>query len=620
MKEKTLPTSDEKNVAAKIISRWLDMDEHPDDAADIIRNILEKFIPGIEHAYIQKKFPIGATVLPNDSLPRFLVDMMGVEIFEGDVGMEVRKYLLRSMLNKKPKKIKMLYKKSKFRVEPIPEIDVDLAFKVLTNSRKTRWKPGRQFAQNFVNMFGFPSVFAGITSEPTPERVEEVFSRTPYHELADFQKNMKNQILEILESKTNSKRGIVSLPTGAGKTKIVVEAVVEFWKKKPPDVRFILWIAQTDELCEQAFACFKQIWEEKGIAGLSLNIFRAWKGKGIPDPGESGIIVAGISQLSRSVGKSSTFGEDTDLSRAVEHIGAVFVDEAHKSWAPEYRRTLSEIGIKTSPSVYERIPMIGLTATPERTATGETMKLHKFYGNRLICPNDAYDPRSDHDNQFDLSWSSINETRKKLTELRYLAYPCYHYEKPGEEFDMLDKEAEFFKESHMLDTSLFQRMGTNSNRNATTYKILKKWVIDKKRQVLFFGANKHQALLMSRFLEDDGIHSATITGETRYGARKAHVKMFREQEIQVLCNYDVLTTGFDAPQIDTIMIARPTDSRIVYQQMVGRGLRGPMFGGTEKCDIITLEDKIRDNMNYEIELGYMKYRDDLKYKDLSEKS
>ena len=91
---------------------------------------------------------------------------------------------------------------------------------------------------------------------------------------------------------------------------------------------------------------------------------------------------------------------------------------------------------------------------------------------------------------------------------------------------------------------------------------------------------------MSRFLEDDGISSATITGETRYGARKSYIRMFRENEIQVLCNYEVLTTGFDAPKVNTIIIARPTYSRIIYQQMIGRGLRGPKFNGTEECDII----------------------------------
>ena len=59
-----------------------------------------------------------------------------------------------------------------------------------------------------------------------------------------------------------------------------------------------------------------------------------------------------------------------------------------------------------------------------------------------------------------------------------------------------------------------------------------------------------------------------------------------------MCNYNVLSTGFDSPKIDTILIARPT-SLISYQQMVGRGLRGTEFGGTSECLIITVRENIR---------------------------
>ena len=73
---------------------------------------------------------------------------------------------------------------------------------------------------------------------------------------------------------------------------------MEFWRDGAgPDTRFIMWIAQTDELGEQAVACFRQLWEEKGSAGDRLNIFRAWGGRGIPYPEETGLVVAGIDQL-----------------------------------------------------------------------------------------------------------------------------------------------------------------------------------------------------------------------------------------------------------------------------------------------------------------------------------
>ena len=58
----------------------------------------------------------------------------------------------------------------------------------------------------------------------------------------------------------------------------------------------------------------------------------------------------------------------------------------------------------------------------------------------------------------------------------------------------------------------------------------------------------------------------------------------------VLCNYGVLTTGFDAPQTSCAVITRPTDSLVLYSQMVGRVIRGEKAGGNKEADIITVVD------------------------------
>jgi len=60
----------------------------------------------------------------------------------------------------------------------------------------------------------------------------------------------------------------------------------------------------------------------------------------------------------------------------------------------------------------------------------------------------------------------------------------------------------------------------------------------------------------------------------------------------ILCNYGVLTTGFDAPKVEAVVIARPTDSPVLYEQMIGRGMRGPLNGGTVECRIVDLIDHI----------------------------
>jgi superfamily II DNA or RNA helicase len=64
----------------------------------------------------------------------------------------------------------------------------------------------------------------------------------------------------------------------------------------------------------------------------------------------------------------------------------------------------------------------------------------------------------------------------------------------------------------------------------------------------------------------------------------------------------VLTTGFDAPQVTHVIMARPTVSQVMYEQMLGRGLRGPKFGGTENCVVVDCEDNYpggRPDVGYE---------------------
>lgn len=69
----------------------------------------------------------------------------------------------------------------------------------------------------------------------------------------------------------------------------------------------------------------------------------------------------------------------------------------------------------------------------------------------------------------------------------------------------------------------------------------------------------------------------------------------------MLTNYNVFTEGFDVPQVDAVYVTRPTYSPNVYQQMIGRGLRGPLNGGNEKVLIVNVADNIA---NYGEQLAF----------------
>ena len=86
--------------------------------------------------------------------------------------------------------------------------------------------------------------------------------------------------------------------------------------------------------------------------------------------------------------------------------------------------------------------------------------------------------------------------------------------------------------------------------------------------------------------------TAFIDSNTPTVVRRSMIELFKQKKIEFLFNFGVLTTGFDAPKTDCIVIVRPTTSEVLYEQIIGRGLRGPEFGGTEECDIIDFADNI----------------------------
>jgi len=83
-----------------------------------------------------------------------------------------------------------------------------------------------------------------------------------------------------------------------------------------------------------------------------------------------------------------------------------------------------------------------------------------------------------------------------------------------------------------------------------------------------------------------------IDGTTDRKIRSKAIKDFKDGNVQLICNFGILSAGFDAPKTDLVFIARPTVSLVLYSQMLGRGLRGPAIGGTEDCKVITVRDNI----------------------------
>jgi superfamily II DNA or RNA helicase len=225
----------------------------------------------------------------------------------------------------------------------------------------TRW--GTEAARAFVLELGFPEAFAVAQSA---RRDAELWVSGPIHlpDLHDYQASVVAGLRSLIESGSGRRRAVVSLPTGGGKTRVTVQAAVELVLNPPGPNRSVLWIAQTDELCEQAVQSFRQVWLNRGAPATDLRVVRFWGGAGNPSApaaGEPTVVVASIQTLNSRI--------DHETLRWLKTPGLVVVDECHHAITKSYTsvlRWLDALPQRPGAPAKDEPPFIGLSATPFR--------------------------------------------------------------------------------------------------------------------------------------------------------------------------------------------------------------------------------------------------------------
>jgi superfamily II DNA or RNA helicase len=130
----------------------------------------------------------------------------------------------------------------------------------------------------------------------------------------------------------------------------------------------------------------------------------------------------------------------------------------------------------------------------------------------------------------------------------------------------------------------------NSDRNQLIVGAYKQFASMRKKTLLFAAGCDHGKELL-RLFSAEGITCDYIDGNTDKEIRRNIVAKFRSGEIPLLINVLTLTTGFDVPDTDTIMICRPSKSRILFEQILGRGLR--LADGKTDCLLIDIIDIVK---------------------------
>ncbi len=432
-----------------------------------------------------------------------------------------------------------------------------------------RWNTAE--ARAFVDSIGFP---AGFAESPESRREPEEYISGPIElkPLHDFQEEVYEGVRELLNQSSRRRRAVVCLPTGGGKTRVIVEAAVRQVLAPMGERRFVLWIAQTDELCEQAVQAFRQVWLNLGAQRTNLRIVRFWGGHPNPAVQDTSLPIVIVANIQTMSSRMEAIGEAWK-----RQLGLVVIDECHHAIASSYTSLLHWLDAQgAKPEVIEP-PIIGLSATPIRMNNDESAQLARRFDERLL-PNDQ---------------SALHDRLRRqgvLSEVDYETLESVAQLLSTEVSDLnklADQRKEF--EFDRLIDAISQRLGNDAQRNALLVDYIRQ---AQERSILLFTNSVSHAAEMSARLNLAGISAAAISGETPKAAKRYFLDRFQRGDIRVLCNYSVLTTGFDAPKTDMVIISRLVFSRVRYMQMVGRGLRGEKNGGTARCRIVTVLDNL----------------------------
>lgn len=334
--------------------------------------------------------------------------------------------------------------------------------------------------------------------------------------LREYQKRAIDMLYAWFEK--NAGHPCLVLPTGSGKSHIVAalcKDAVQNW----PETR-ILMLTHVKELIEQNAQKMREHWP-----GAPLGIYSAsLRRRQLDEP----ITFAGIQSIFNRVEK-------------IGHVDLVVIDECHlvnHKQQGSYRILIDAL-IKTNPA----LRVVGLTATPYRLG-------HGLITDKPALFDDLIEPIGVEELIYK---GFLAPLRSKVTKTKIDVAGIH---KRGGEY--IEAELQAAADTDALNASAVEEVIARAEDR-------KAW--------LFFCTGVRHAERVRDELRQRGIEAECVLGDTPPAERDRIISDFRSGKIRALTNANVLTTGFDYPDIDLIALLRPTCSPGLYVQMVGRGMR-----------------------------------------------
>lgn len=271
----------------------------------------------------------------------------------------------------------------------------------------------------------------------------------------------------------------------------------------------VLFVAHTLELVRQAFDTFRRLWPEVSVGRF---------GDSIKEP-EAHVVCGSI----QSVALNLELFRDDDFAYLI-------IDEAHHASADTYQKVLACFRPKFT---------LGLTATPERADDVNILEIFKNTAHKLDIQT-AVEIGALVPVRCIRIHTNIDMTKVRFNSVQY---------------NIRD-----------LDVKICV-----TGRNQLIVDTWLSYVKDK-RTVVFCASVRHAEQIVKLF-QEAGALAAAVSGGMKSSERNEVLARFAKGELKVLCACDLLNEGWDCPQTEVLFMARPTMSRVLYTQQLGRGMR-----------------------------------------------
>lgn len=349
--------------------------------------------------------------------------------------------------------------------------------------------------------------------------------------LRDYQEDCIQSVLSHVQQGHN--RLGVSLATGSGKTVIFTQLI----DRLPPpnhDAVKALILVHRRELVEQAAEHCTRAYPDKRVE-IEMGSNQA--------SGHADITVASVQSLVSS-NRIDKFNP--------KELKLLLVDEAHHIVAPSYLRVLEHFGLRSANR--SQCTLVGVSATMSR-----------LDGLKLGAAIDQIVYHKDYVDMIEAQWLSnvVFTTVKSNADL---------------------SKVRTSKGGDFQAGSLSRAVNTD-DINDITVGAWRSEAGDRQSTIVFCVDIKHVRGLTSAFRKH-GVNAQYITSDTRAALRAERLAAFKNGEFPVLINCGIFTEGTDIPNIDCVLLARPTKSRNLLVQMIGRGMR--LFSGKQDCHVIDM--------------------------------